>query len=189
MSNQNDTKNPDFWDYMIPGGLLLVSYMLIFYLPQELTLKGWIAFGLSVFLFCIGYFGFLDTLPEPGTPTGALIKKLVLVTVATAMFCVGIYYVYMDNGSEKSLAIATLFLIESLVMCGIGSGGNCTGLPQQKLLRNFCIALAAGMAIAGCWFFYREIISETAESRGRIEAATMLWISAAALWYSREDLQ
>lgn len=187
MNKLNNTENPGFWDYMIPGGLLLISYIFIYSLPQELTLKGWIVFGLSVFLFCVGYFGFLTTLPEPKTLTGAIIRRLVLVTVAILMFLIGLYYVYIDNGSEKSLAIAVLFLIEGIVMSGFGDNNNSGILLQNKLMNYVYLALIAGMAIAGCWFFYLECFSEAVDSKGRVEVATMLWIAAGALWKSRNS--
>ena len=35
---------------------LLASYGLIFMLPQKLNILFWIVFGISAFLFCIGFF-------------------------------------------------------------------------------------------------------------------------------------
>ena len=189
MDKQNNIKTPGFWDCLMPGGVLLLSYMLLFYLPEEFGWKGWLIIGISAFLFCIGYFGLLSSLPEPGTPAGALARRLALVTFGVALFAGGIYYVYSSDGSEKSIAIATLALIESLVICGLGGSEDSNNPSQNSILRKYYLLLIVGLAAAGCWFCYREFVSEEAGSRGYIEAATMLWITAGTLWVSRKSTQ
>ena len=177
-SNKNEL---GYWDYFLPGGMLFLSYLLLYYLPQDESWKFWIVFGLSVVVFCVGYFGFLGTLPEPKTQTGSVIRNVILTVLGVGMFLFGLYYVYIDNGSSRSLAAATLFLIESMVMCGaVSSGNQGTGKMQGVLFK----VLIVGMTVAGIWFFVQEIISETETGYGRVEVATMLWIAAAAWWYS-----
>ena len=51
MDKQNNIKTPGFWDCLMPGGALLLSYMLLFYLPEEFGWKGWLIIGISAFLF------------------------------------------------------------------------------------------------------------------------------------------
>lgn len=34
MDQQIDKKERDIWEYIIPGGLLFLSYVLLYYLPQ-----------------------------------------------------------------------------------------------------------------------------------------------------------
>ena len=186
MDKQNNIKTPGFWDCLMPGGALLQSYMLLFCLPEEFGWKGWHIIGISACLFCIGYYGLLSSLPEPETPAGALARRLALVTSGVALFLGGIYYVYSSDGSEKSIAIATLALIESLVICGLGGSEDSNNPSQNSILRKYYLLLIVGLAAAGCWFCYREFVSEAAESRGYIEAATMLWITAGTLWVSRK---
>ncbi len=128
----------------------------------------------------------LSSLPEPETPAEALARRLALVTSGVALFLGGIYYVYSSDGSEKSIAIATLALIESLVICGLGGSEDSNNPSQNSILRKYYLLLIVGLAAAGCWFCYREFVSEAAESRGYIEAATMLWITAGTLWVSRK---
>ena len=186
MDKQNNIKTPGFWDCLIPGGTLLLSYMLLFYLPEEFGWKGWLIIGISAFLFCIGYYGLLKSLPEPEAPSGALARRLALVTFGVAIFLGGIYYVYSSDGSEKSIAIATLALIEGLVICGLSGSEDNNNPSQNSILRKYYLLLIVGLAAAGCWFCYWEFVSEAAESRGYIEAATMLWITAGTLWVSRK---
>lgn len=187
MDKHNNVKEQGIIDYLIPGGLLALSYIILFYLPYELTMKGWIVFGVSAFLFCLGYFGLLQTVPAPKSVTDAMERKLIMTTLAIVIFAFGLYYVYADNGSEKSMAIAVLFLIECIVMCGFGSGDKGDDLLSPKMLKSLNHVLIAVMIIAGIWFFAQEIIGEAEGSKGYVEVATMLWVGAGALWYSRHD--
>ena len=185
MNKQTNKENSSFWDYMIPGGLLFLSYMLMYYLPQEMDLKAWVLFGISVFLFCIGYFRLLQALPESKTTTEAIARKLIILIIAISVFFAGLYYIYVDNGSEKSIVIATVFLIEGLAMSSFGDDGNERSLLSNDIMKRVYLALIAALAIAGVWFCYQDIIAETASGKGRVETATMLWIAAGVLWYTR----
>ena len=187
MDKQNDIKMTGFFDYLKPLGLLTLSYVLLFYLPYELTIKGWIVFGVSVFLFCLGYFGLIQTIPEPKSAAGTMVRKVIMTTLAVAMFAFGLYYVYMDNGSEKSVAIAILLLIECIVMWGFGSSDKGGDLLSPEMIKYFYPALMAVMILAGIWFFAQEIIDESEGSSGRVEVATILWVAAGTLWYSCYD--
>ncbi len=185
MEKRKTAETSGFWNYLMPCGALILSYMLLFYLPEEFSWKTWIIFGTSVFMFCIGYFKLLMALPEPKSSAGAIARQLVLITTGLSLFIGGIYYVYSNDGSEKSIAIATLCLIESMVMCGLSGTEDSSDPSQNNLLRKFCRMIIVFMIVGGGWFFYKEFAREDAAGRGYIEAATMLWIAAASLWYSQ----
>ena len=181
MDQHNNKNNLVIWEYLIPGGLLFLSYWLLNFLPQYESWKFWVVFVISVFLFCVGYFVLLESLPQEKSQTGLVTRNLILMVFGMGMFFFGLYYVYIDNGGTRSLAAATLLLIESLVMCG-AVGSSVTETSQ--LPRTLFWVIIIGMAVAGIWFFVQEITSETQESYGRIEVATLLWIAAAAWWQS-----
>ena len=180
MDKQSNKNELGCWNYLLPGGMLVLSYLLLYFLPQDESWKFWIVFAVSVVVFCVGYFGFLGTLPEPETQTGSVIRNVILTILGMGLFLFGLHYVYIDNGSTRSLAAATLLLIESMVMCGAVSGDQGIGKMQGVFFK----VLIVGMTLAGIWLFVQEIISETEPGYGRIEAATMLWVAAAAWWYS-----
>ena len=180
MDKQSNKNELGYWNYLLPGGMLVLSYLLLYFLPQDESWKFWIVFVVSVVVFCVGYFGFLGTLPEPETQTGSVIRNVILTVLGMGLFLFGLHYVYIDNGSTRSLAAATLLLIESMVMCGAVSGDQGIGKMQGVFFK----ALIVGMTLAGIWLFAQEIISETETGYGRIETATMLWVAAAAWWYS-----
>lgn len=181
MDQQIDKKERDIWEYIIPGGLLFLSYVLLYYLPQAESWKFWVVFVISVFVFCVGYFRLLESLPKATSKTGSAIKTLIPMILGMGMFIFGLHYVYIDNGSIKSLAAVTLLLIESMVICGAVNSSD-TGTGQ--LPRALFWVLIVGMAVAGLWFFVQEITAETQDGYGRVEVATMLWIAAGAWWYS-----
>lgn len=181
MDQQNNNNNLGLWDYLIPGGLLFLSYWMLFFLPQQESWKFWIAFAVSVFLFCVGYFRLLETMPKTTSQTGSAIRNLILMILGMGMFLFSLRYVYLDNGSMKSLAAATLLLIESMVLCGAVSSSD---TQTSQLPRALFWVIIVGMAVAGLWFFVQEITGETQDSYGRVEVATMLWIAAGAWWYS-----
>ena len=180
MDKQSNKNELGYWNYLLPGGMLVLSYLLLYFLPQDESWKFWIVFAVSVVVFCVGYFGFLGTLPEPETQTGSVIRNVILTVLGMGLFLFGLHYVYIDNGSTRSLAAATLLLIESMVMCGAVSGDQGIGKMQGVFFK----VLIVGMTLAGIWLFVQEIISETETGYGRIETATMLWVAAAAWWYS-----
>ena len=181
MDQQIDKKERDIWEYIIPGGLLFLSYVLLYYLPHDESWKFWVVFVISVFLFCVGYFRLLESFPKATSQTGSAIRTLILMILGMGMFFFGLHFVYIDNGSIKILAAVTLLLIESLVICGAVSSSD-TGNGQ--LPRALFWVLIVGMAAAGLWFFIQEITGETQDSYGRVEVATMLWIAAGTWWYS-----
>jgi len=181
MDQQNNKDNLAIWDYLIPGGLLFLSYWMLFFLPQQESWKFWIAFAVSVFLFCVGYFRLLETMPEATSKTGSAIRNAILMILGLGMFLFSLRYVYLDGASMKSLAAATLLLIESMVICGAVSSGD---TQTSQLPRALFWVIIVGMAAAGLWFFVQEITGETQDSYGRVGVATLLWIAAGAWWYS-----
>ena len=183
VEEQNGKKEVDSWNLLMPGGLLVVSYLLLYYLPQETTLRFWMIFIVSVLMFCFGYFWFLGELPVPKTKSGRILFRGLLFAVAAGMFVFGLYRVYIDNGSYPSLAVCTLMLIEALVMITPGVSDEAGMNPVEIEKRNWYLrAIVAFMAVVGFWFFWKEISSDTTDNVGRIEVATMLWIAAAAIY-------
>ena len=179
---ENRKNEPDFWSLVIPVGIIVVSYLLLYYLPQDTTWKFWAIFVASVFMFCIGYCGLLGSFPESKTGSSATLLRCITAAVAAGMFAVGLYYVYFDNGSYPSLGVCTLLLIEALVVftSGVSEGGMTESEAENRNM--YVIAVVVLMALLGFWFLFKEIFSDTADNVGRTETATMLWIAAMALY-------
>lgn len=184
VEEQNSKKEVGSWNLLIPGGLLVVSYLLLYYLPQDTTWRFWMLFIVSVFMFCIGFFWFLGELPAPKTKSGKVLLQVLLLVVAAGMFVFGLYRVYVDNGSYPSLAVCTLLLIEALVVITSGVSDKAGMSPDDIKKRNIYLrAIVLSMVVIGVWFFWKEIASDTTDNVGRIEVATMLWVAAPAIYW------
>ena len=183
VEEKNSKKEVNSWSLLMPGGLLVISYLLLYYLPQDTTWRFWMLFVVSVLMFCFGFFWFLEELPVPKNKSGEVLLQSLLFAVAAGMFVFGLYRVYIDNGSYPSLAVCTLLLIEALVMITSGVSDKTGMNPVELEKRNMYLrAIVVPMAVIGFWFFWKEISSDTTDNVGRIEVATMLWIAAAAIY-------
>ena len=183
MDVQNSKNVVAFWNLMIPGGLLFVSYLLLYYLPEDTTWHFWAVFIMSVFLFCVGYFRLMEALPEPKNKRSTVLLHRIMSVVAAVMFLFGLYYVYTAIGIYRSLAVCVLFLIEGLVVFLDNTPGEeGMSLSDMKKRNMFVWAIVALMSVIGIWLFCKEIVSDTADNVGRIETATMLWIAAIAIY-------
>jgi|GEM_PF-2071840 len=182
MNKKEDNNNENIMsDILLSGGILTLSYSILYYFPDELSFKFWICLGVSAFLFCIGFFWLVASIPEPKGKAGAMLFKVVFVIGALGPFLLSVLYVYYDNGSDRSLGIATLMLIESIVVFGVSQNYNeaCQISAEQEKL--FIRVFAVIMIIIGGKLFWQEIMGEP-DGNGRIETATMLFISAATLY-------
>ena len=102
MDQQIDKKERDIWEYIIPGGLLFLSYVLLYYLPQAESWKFWVVFVISVFVFCVGYFRLLESLPKATSQTGSAIKTLIPMILGMGMFIFGLHYVFSLHFQSSS---------------------------------------------------------------------------------------
>ena len=183
MDVQDSKKVVEFWNLAIPGGLLFVSYLLLYFLPENETWHFWVLFITSVFLFCVGYFRLLAALPEPKDKRREVLLHRIMYVVAVVLLIFGLYFVYTDIGSDRSLAICTLLLIEGLVVfIGNMPGEAGMTLAEMKKRNRIVLAVTVFMAGIGFWLFCKEIAGDAADNVGRIETATMLWIAALAIY-------
>ena len=47
----------------------------------------------------------------------SVFRAICAIAIGVLLFLFSLYYVYTERGSEKSLAVAILSMIESMVMC------------------------------------------------------------------------
>ena len=78
---------------------LLVSFGILHLLPQDTNVIFYLLFGISVFLFCIGFFRLLSTFDEPESPEGARLIGLIFMVIGAAVNACGLYSVYTGQGS------------------------------------------------------------------------------------------
>ena len=102
---------------------LAASYGLLFLLPQNIGLLFYIVFGVSAFLFCIGFFRLGLSLDAPSSSKGELFAGLFYIVFGVLINATGLYVINQDQGSGRSIMIATMLLIEALVLYAMAGSG------------------------------------------------------------------
>ena len=155
---------------------LAASNGILFLLPDKTDFFFYLLFGISAFLFCIGFFRLGFVIRMPAGPKGSLIAGLAFAILGTVVNLIGLYVLYQDNGSGRSITIATLLVIEALLFFSIaGSRAEKPG-TQWKISLVFRIA-AVFMVIGGAAFVIKDHLSMTS-----VILAAMLVIEAICLW-------
>ena len=158
-------------------GCLALSYGILFFLPGETGFLFWLLFGVSAFLFCIGFFRIGFTFEEPAGRKGIILSGILFVLAGAVMNFTGLYAVYTGRGSGKSIAVATLLLIEALVLYAMA--GSKAEAPGTKWTVSFVFRAAAVlMAAAGIVFMIRDHFEESS-----VFLAVMLIIEAICFWF------
>ena len=107
---------------------LIASYGVLFLLPYKTDIFFYLIFGVSAFLFCIGFFrmGFLFS--KPADTRGTLLTGLFFIAFGAVINAAGLYGICRDQGSGRSIFIAILLLIEALLFYAIaGSSAEAPG--------------------------------------------------------------
>ena len=155
---------------------LITSYGILFLLPQKIDVFFYLIFGISAFLFCIGFFRLGFTFHAPAGAKGILIAGLFYVIIGALINAAALYEICRDQGSGRSITIATLLLIEALVLFAMAAGRSSTPESQRRaavLLR----AAAVFAVLFGIAFALWKHFSEAAVIMG-----TILLIEAVCLW-------
>ena len=130
---------------------LAASYGILFLLPQETGFIFYLVFGISAFLFCIGFFRLGLSFDVPAGTKGAAFGRLVYAGFGILIVAAGVYGIYRDHGSGRSIMIATLLLIEGICLWKMGSGSKSfnrtnneiQAVPGMKLpIEQLCAAFA-----------------------------------------------
>ena len=155
---------------------LAASNGILFLLPYKIDFIFYLLFGISAFLFCIGFFrmGFLIKIPAESK--GMLLTGLVFTVLGTMVNMIGLYVIYQDNGSGRSITIATLFVIEALLFFSIA--GSRAEKPKTQWKISMVLRISAVlMVILVVAFIIINHLSMTSVILG-----TMLVIEAICLW-------
>ena len=158
---------------------LTVSFAILYLLPERFNVLFYLLFTLSAFLFCVGFFRLIATFDQPDTPEEAWLAGLIFVVGGVAVNACGVYGVYAGKGTGRSRMIATVTLIEAMVMYAI-AGGLAHDSKVKKTVSVLYKIAAALLAAGGVIFAVREHFSERSVILG-----TMLLIEAVCLWTIR----
>ena len=158
---------------------LIASLGLLYLLPHRISILFYLLLGISVFLFCIGFFRLIATIDEPSIPETAYLAGLTFVVGGMAVNACGIYGVYSGQGSGRSIMTGTVTLIEALVLYSM-AGGLIKSLAVKRVV-TVMYRIAAVLLIAlGIALIMKEQFSERTVILGM-----MLFIEAVCLWKIR----
>ena len=102
---------------------IAASYGILFLLPQQVGFLFYLLFGISAFLFCVGFFRLGFAFDAPADPKGELSAGLLCAVAGLVINAAGLYGIWKDQGSGRSIMIATLLLIEALVLYAMAGSG------------------------------------------------------------------
>lgn len=155
---------------------LVASYGILFFLPQKIDLFFYLIFGISAFLFCIGFFRLGFLFDAPADSKGELFAGLFYAVLGILTNAAGLYVIYQDQGSGRSIMIATLLLIEALVLFAMaGSGFRTPG--TQRLTALVFRAAAVLLVVLGVAFMIIKHVSVAS-----VIIAVLLLIESICLW-------
>ena len=155
---------------------LAASYGLLFLAPDNMNILFWVLFALSAFLFCIGFFRLGFIIDPPKTKNGMLISGSLLVLVGIFLNIVGISKIYASHGSESSISVAVLLLIEAIVMYSITASH--ADAPRSQWIMSLIFRAAAVLLVIGAIaYMFIASFSDTAIALG-----VMLLVEGVVFW-------
>lgn len=155
---------------------LAASYGLLFLAPDNMNILFWVLFALSAFLFCIGFFRLGFIIDPPKTKKGMLISGSLLVLFGIFLNIVGIFKIYASHGSESSISIAVLLLIEAIVMYSI-TASHADAPRSQWIISLIFRAAAVLLVIGAIAYMFIASFSDTAIALG-----VMLLVEGVVFW-------
>ena len=155
---------------------LAASYGLLFLAPDNMNILFWVLFALSAFLFCIGFFRLGFIIDPPKTKKGMLISGSLLVLFGIFLNIVGIFKIYASHGSESSISVAVLLLIEAIVMYSITASH--AAVPKTQWIMSLIFRAAAVLLVIGAIaYMFIASFSDTAIALG-----VMLLVEGVVFW-------
>ncbi|MBR7007425.1 MAG: hypothetical protein IKH90_02120 [Ruminococcus sp.] len=158
---------------------LLASYGLIFILPQKMNILFWIIFGVSAFLFCIGFFRMGAVIDRCKSKKVKRLSGILLILSGIVLNCSGVLAIWKTQSIERGICIATLLLIEAIVMYSTAASRAVTLRFQWIISLIFRIA-AVPMAIGGIAAIVHSIIASF--SGTNIAIGVLLLVESIVFW-------
>ena len=132
MKNDGDKKLSEITEQIIDIVCLAASFGILFLLPHKIDFFFYLIFGISAFLFCVGFFRLGFTIKVPAVSGWTLFTGIFFAVSGVIINIVGLYEIWRDHGSGRSITIATLLLIEALLFFAI-AGGSAKTLGAKRM--------------------------------------------------------
>ena len=176
MDDNREKKNPVTIEQIFDICCLAASYGILLLLPQKISLLFYLIFGVSAFLFCIGFFRLGFTFDAPAGSKQELFVGFFYAVSGMLINAAGIYGINQDQGSGRSIMIATLLLIEALVLFAMAGSGFKTPGAQRRSAIAFRIAGVSIVVIGAAFTIWKHF------NTASMASAAMLLIEGICLW-------
>ena len=176
MENSEDKKKTVLTERIIDILCLAVSYGILILLPQTSGLFFYLIFGASAFLFCIGFFRLGLTFDELPTARGQLLAGLFFAVFGILINSTGVILIHQEEGSGRSIMIATMLMIEALVLYAMAGSAFQTEIYQRYAAIVFQTA-AVLLTVSGVGYMIAQHFSGAS-----VIIATFLLIESICLW-------
>lgn len=123
MADSDEKKKAVKTEQIIDILCLAASYGVLFLLPEKISIVFYLIFGVSAFLFCIGFFRLGLSFDPPSHSGGVIIAGLLYAVFGVLINVAGLYTVFQDHGSARSIVTAILLMIEALVLFSMAGSG------------------------------------------------------------------
>ena len=158
---------------------LLASYALIFMLPQSMSILFWIIFGISAFLFCIGFFRMGAVIDRCKSKKVERLSGILIIASGIVLNCCGVFAIWKTQSIERGICIATLLLIEAIVMYSAAASRAVTLRFQWFISLIFRVA-AVPLVVGGIAAIVHSIISSF--SGTNIAIGVFMLIESIVFW-------
>ena len=158
---------------------LLTSYGLIFILPKKMSILFWSVLGISAFLFCVGFFRMGSVIDRCKAKKVKRCSNILLIASGIVLNCSGVFAIWKTQSIERGICIATLLLIEAIVMYSAAASRAVTLRFQWIISLVFRIA-AVPMALGGIAAIVCSIM--TSVSGTNIAIGVFLLVEGIVFW-------
>lgn len=172
-------RSGDRTELMIDLLCLLASYGLIFMLPQKMNILFWSVFGVSAFLFCIGFFRIGSVIDRCKAKRVKRFSGILLILSGIVLNFSSVFAIWKTQGIERGVCIATFLLIEAIVMYSAAASRAVTLRFQWLISLVFRVA-AVFMTIGGIAAIVSSII--TSVSGTNIAIGVFLLVEGIVFW-------
>ena len=172
MKNDGDKKLSEITEQIIDIVCLAASFGILFLLPHKIDFFFYLIFGISAFLFCVGFFRLGFTIKVPAVSGWTFFTGIFFALSGVIINIVGLYEIWRDHGSGRSITIATLLLIEALLFFAIAGGSAKTTVRTIDFLSVHREGAEVIIKVHGNAFLYNMV---------RIIAGTLIGIGQGKL--------
>ncbi len=105
-------------------GLIILSFVILLFLPQGLNTVSYVILGVSVCLFMIGYFRVYNGMDAPDDKKEYRSATVLWLIMGLGIMTFGAAYLCISQASGKGMILSFLFIIEGLILLGTANRGS-----------------------------------------------------------------